>query len=60
MAGPDHGAATRKLFFIIDKTYVTPIRLIQFLALVAVFSLAFRYIRWLGDGALYAHWSSRR
>jgi hypothetical protein len=34
-----------KLFFIADKTYVTPIRLIQFLALVAVFSLAFRYIR---------------
>jgi len=33
-----------KLFFIADKTYVTPIRLIQFLALVAVFSLAFRYI----------------
>ena len=37
-----------KLFFIIDKTYVTPIRLIQFLSLVAVFSLAFRYIAWLG------------
>ena len=36
-----------KLFFIVDKTYVTPIRLIQFLSLVAVFSLAFRYIRWL-------------
>ncbi|MGH6663912.1 MAG: OpgC family protein, partial [Pseudolabrys sp.] len=34
-----------KLFFIIDKTYETPIRLIQFLALVAVFSLAFGYIR---------------
>ncbi|MBI1202926.1 MAG: OpgC domain-containing protein [Rhodopseudomonas sp.] len=34
-----------KLFFIVDKTYVTPIRLIQFLALIAVFSLAFRYIR---------------
>jgi hypothetical protein len=34
-----------KLFFIADKTYVTPIRLIQFLALAAVFSLAFRYIR---------------
>ena len=29
-----------KLFFIADKTYVTPIRLIQFLSLVAVFSLA--------------------
>jgi hypothetical protein len=35
-----------KLFFIIDKTYVTPIRLIQFLSLIAVASLAFRYIRW--------------
>ncbi|HZL31706.1 MAG TPA: OpgC domain-containing protein [Pseudolabrys sp.] len=34
-----------KLFFIVDKTFVTPIRLIQFLAVVAVFSLAFRYIR---------------
>jgi hypothetical protein len=34
-----------KLFFTIDKTYVTPIRLIQFLSLVAVFSLAFPYIR---------------
>ncbi len=34
-----------KLFFIADKTYVTPIRLIQFLALIAVFSLAFRYIK---------------
>jgi hypothetical protein len=33
-----------KLFFIIDKTYITPIRLIQFLSLVAVFSAAFRYI----------------
>jgi hypothetical protein len=38
-----------KLFFIIDKTYVTPIRMIQFLSLVAVFSLAFRYIRWCAD-----------
>jgi hypothetical protein len=38
-----------KLFFIVDKTYETPIRLIQFLSVVAVFSLAFRYIRWLGD-----------
>ena len=32
------------LFFIPNKTYVTPIRLIQFLALVAVFSLAYPYI----------------
>jgi len=38
-----------KLFFIADKTYVTPIRLIQFLSLVALFSLAFRYIRWCAD-----------
>ena len=38
-----------KLFFIVDKTYVTPIRLIQFLSLVTVFSLAFRYIRWCAD-----------
>ncbi len=34
-----------KLFFIADKTFVTPIRLIQFLAMISVFSLAFRYIR---------------
>ena len=34
-----------KLFFIFDKTYVTPIRLIQFLSLVAAFSFAFPYIR---------------
>lgn len=38
-----------KLFFIVDKTYVTPIRLIQFLSLIAVFSLAFRYIHRLAD-----------
>jgi hypothetical protein len=38
-----------KLFFIADKTYVTPIRLIQFLSLVAVFSILFPYIRWLAD-----------
>jgi len=35
-----------QLFFLLDKTWATPPRLIQFLALVAVFSLAFRYIRW--------------
>ncbi len=35
-----------QLFFLLDKTYATPPRLIQFLALIAVFSLAFRYIRW--------------
>jgi hypothetical protein len=34
-----------RLFFIIDKTYVTPLRLVQFLSLVAVFSIAFPYIR---------------
>ena len=34
-----------RLFFLIDKTFVTPIRLIQFLALIAVFSVAFPYIR---------------
>ena len=34
-----------RLFFILHKTYVTPIRLIQFLSLVAVFSVAFPYIR---------------
>ncbi|MBI3704333.1 MAG: OpgC domain-containing protein, partial [Rhizobiales bacterium] len=38
-----------KLFFLLDKAYATPIRLIQFLSLIAVFSLAFRYIRRLGD-----------
>ncbi len=43
-----------KLFFIADKTFVTPIRLIQFLSLVAVFSILFPYIQrlarwpWLG------------
>ena len=34
-----------KLFYIIDKSFVSPPRLIQFLALVAVFSSAFPYIR---------------
>jgi hypothetical protein len=34
-----------KLFFIADKTFMTPIRLVQFLALVAVFSFAWPYIR---------------
>jgi hypothetical protein len=43
---PTH-APEPKLFFMIDKTYVTPIRLTQFLSVVAVFSLTFRYIRWL-------------
>jgi hypothetical protein len=34
-----------RLLFIISKTYVTPMRLIQFLAVVAVFSIAFPYIK---------------
>jgi len=35
------------LLFIADKTYVTPMRLIQFLALIAVFSVTYPYIkRW--------------
>ncbi len=33
------------LFFLIDKTYVTPMRLVQFLALVALFSGIFPLIR---------------
>jgi hypothetical protein len=36
-----------RLLFIIDKTYVTPIRLMQFLTLVTVFSVTYPYIeRW--------------
>jgi hypothetical protein len=36
-----------RLLFIMGKTFVTPIRLIQFLALVAVLSIAYPYIeRW--------------
>jgi len=38
-----------ELFFILDKTWATPPRLIQFVSLVAVFSIAFRYIRWAGE-----------
>lgn len=34
-----------KLFFIADKTFDTPMRLIQFLSLVAVSSIAYPYIR---------------
>ncbi|MGE5536845.1 MAG: OpgC family protein [Acidobacteriota bacterium] len=41
-----------KLFFIADKTFVSPMRLIQFLALVAVFSIAFSYIRKAADVAM--------
>ena len=44
-----------RLLFINDKTWETPVRLIQFLAVVAVFSLAFRYIRRLGE-LPYAEW----
>jgi hypothetical protein len=33
------------LLFISDKTYVTPMRLIQFLALIALFSATYPYIR---------------
>ena len=37
-----------KLLFLISKTYVTPVRLIQFLALVAAASVLFPYVlRWL-------------
>jgi len=38
-----------ELFFILDKTWATPPRLIQFLSLVAVFSLVFPYIRRFGE-----------
>jgi hypothetical protein len=38
-----------KLFFLLDKSYATPARLIQFLTLVTVFSVAFPYIRRLAE-----------
>lgn len=42
-----------RLFFLIDKTFMTPPRLIQFLALIAVMSATYPYIRrwlpWLVD-----------
>lgn len=42
---PDPTTVPRpRLFFIADKTYMTPIRLFQFLALVAVFSGVYPYI----------------
>jgi hypothetical protein len=41
-----------KLFFLLDKSYATPARLIQFLTLVTVFSVAFPYIRRLAELAL--------
>ena len=34
-----------RLFFLLDKTFITPIRLIQFLALAAIMSVTFPYIR---------------
>jgi hypothetical protein len=40
-----------KLFFLLDKTYVTPPRIIQFLALIAVMSVTYpairRFVPWL-------------
>ncbi len=37
-----------KLLFIYGKTFVTPIRLVQFLALIAVFSIVYPYLeRWI-------------
>ena len=40
-----------KLFFLLDKTYVTPPRIIQFLALIAVISMTYptirRFVPWL-------------
>ncbi len=41
-----------KLFFIADKTFNTPMRLIQFLSLVAVFSAAWPYITRAADRPL--------
>jgi hypothetical protein len=42
-----------KLFFLLSKTYVTPPRIIQFLALIALMSVTYPYIRrfasWLVD-----------
>jgi hypothetical protein len=38
-----------KLFFIVSKAYESPMRLVQFLALVAVFSGAYHYIRMAAD-----------
>jgi hypothetical protein len=34
-----------RLFFLIDKTYVTPARIVQFLALIALMSATYPYIR---------------
>ncbi len=38
-----------KLFFIVSKAYESPMRLVQFLGLIAVFSVAYRYIRMLTE-----------
>lgn len=43
------GVPNPQLFFLLDKGWATPPRLIQFLALVAVFSIAFPYIRRFGE-----------
>lgn len=49
--GPDPTAVPEpKLLFIADKSFITPMRLIQFLALVAAFSLAYRHIESLLPG----------
>jgi hypothetical protein len=43
---PDPTTVPRpKLFFLLSKTYVTPARVIQFLALIALFSVAYPTIR---------------
>jgi hypothetical protein len=34
-----------RMLFILDKTFVTPMRLLQFLALIAVFSVTYPYIK---------------
>jgi hypothetical protein len=36
-----------RLLFVLSKTNATPLRLLQFLALVAVFSTTYRYLEWL-------------
>jgi hypothetical protein len=51
---PDPTTVPRpKLFFLLDKTYVTPPRIIQFLALIAVMSVTYpmirRFVPWLVD-----------
>jgi hypothetical protein len=41
-----------KLFFLLDKAYATPPRLIQFLALITLFSIAYPYIRRAAEAAV--------